>query len=423
MTFENITRRNGNGTIFEFTSLSTSFTLSGMRFIQCTCSNGYGGAIYASLTSPTTLHLSSLSFTSCTASESGGAVSLWLGDATAKVSFESCSVEGMEDVNGGFVYIECSDGYELVEQSEWKKFITNYAMNEEEKANWVKETREGGVSASLLSFTLPATCIYVGGDGEDDEYCGRENNPCLTIKHAINQNTLLRDVKLLYSSSIHLAESEGIVISYVPCYVIEGGGEGSGEEEGEEEGESSQIVEKAVSNMSDALFTLKYCETISFSSIAFTIQCSNLSNSIFSLAYTSLSLNSISFTPSSSSSSSSTTSTQLSESLIVCSYGCSLNACNLIAQAFTLPDGKNGSAISARVSGGGSFVVVNSSFSNCSAEHGGAVYVVIGSDPLLINMSGVTFEGNTATKEGKTLYVVWRGVESMTSNQFSSFVG
>ena len=154
-TFENITRSEGNGTIFEFPSLSTSLTLSNMTFTQCRCIDGYGGVIYASLLPSSTLILSTLTFTSCTASESGGAVSLSIPDSTARVMITSCSVESIQDVNGGFVYIECPDGYELVEQDEWISFINEYAQSQEEKLNWVQETKEGGASGSLLSFKIP----------------------------------------------------------------------------------------------------------------------------------------------------------------------------------------------------------------------------------------------------------------------------
>ena len=75
--------------------------------------------------------------------------------------------------------------------------------------------------------------------------------------------------------------------------------------------------EKDGSNMSDVLFTLKHCESITFSSIAFIIHSSSLSHSLFSCIHSSLTLSSISITPSDSDS---TTSIPLSESLIVCSF-------------------------------------------------------------------------------------------------------
>ena len=57
------------------------------------------------------------------------------------VRFEGgCVCTSIQDMNGGFVYIECPDGYTLVEQSEWIDFITNYAESQEEKWNWLKET-------------------------------------------------------------------------------------------------------------------------------------------------------------------------------------------------------------------------------------------------------------------------------------------
>ena len=104
--------------------------------------------------------------------------------------------------------------------------------------------------------------------------------------------------------------------------------------------------------------------------------------------------------------------------------GCNINIHGCMFECVELKDG-NGSAINSCVVGGCSFVCVNSTFCNCSAMYGGGVYVVIGSDALVINMSDVTFEGkgNRASKEGNTLYVVWRSVESMEWNEFSSFEG
>ena len=53
------------------------------------------------------------------------------------------------------------------------------------------------------------------------------------------------------------------------------------------------------------------------------------------------------------------------------------------------------------------------------------MYVTISGDPSLINMSDIIFEGkgNSARKEGNTLYVVWKSTSNMTSEEFSSFWG
>ena len=74
------------------------------------------------------------------------------------------------------------------------------------------------------------------------------------------------------------------------------------------------------------------------------------------------------------------------------------------------------------MAGGFSLVCVNSSFSNCSSEYGGAVYLVISGDPSEIEMSDVIFKENSASKGGNTLYVVWKSTSWLTSEQFSSFL-
>ena len=140
-------------------------------------------------------------------------------------------------------------------------------------------------------------------------------------------------------------------------------------------------------------------------------------SSLPSWIHSSLTLSSISITPSDS-----TTLTQLNESLIVSASGCNINIHGCMFECVELKDG-NGSAMNSRVADDCTFVVVNTSLSNCSAMYGGGVYVDISGHPLLVNMSEVIYEGNNASKEGMTLYVVWRSISNMESNEFSSFVG
>ena len=47
---------------------------------------------------------------------------------------------------------------------------------------------------------------------------------------------------------------------------------------------------------------------------------------------------------------------------------------------------------------------------------------MVSGDPSVIEMDDLTFEGNSASAAGNTLYVVWRSITSMNSTQFSSFV-
>ena len=72
-------------------------------------------------------------------------------------------------------------------------------MNEEEKLHWVKETKEGGVNGSLLSFKIPFPCMRVGRRELDYETCGRESNPCVSMKYALERSVSLSEMKFLYS--------------------------------------------------------------------------------------------------------------------------------------------------------------------------------------------------------------------------------
>ena len=188
-------------------------------------------------------------------------------------------------------------------------------------------------------------------------------------------------------------------------------------EEGEEE--NCERVMKSVTEIDDVLFTLKYCENITFSSIAFIIQNVSLSHSLFFSVHSSLTLTCISITPPSDS----TTVVELANSLIVSSSGCNLNISKCSFECVELKGG-NGSAINSCVVGGFSLIVVNCSFGKCSAMYGGGVYVNVSGDPSMIKMSPVRFEGNEnhASESGNTVYVVWRSIENMRSEAFGSFV-
>ena len=239
--------------------------------------------------------------------------------------------------------------------------------------------------------------------------CGWCDIPCLSISKARSNYNTLTTIKLLYSSSALEAENEGIAFTLISECLIEG----------EVEESDSDRVMKNVVDIGNILFTAIHCVTVNFSSIAFHIQSSSLSHSLFFITHSSLILTSISIPPSSTS----TTSTQLKESLIVSSYGSTLNISSSVFKDVALTEG-NGSVISARIGDGSSFVILNSSLSGCSSVYGGALYLVIGSDPAIIGMNDVTFIGNenSASKSGNTLFVVWKCTSNMNSEQFRSFV-
>ena len=124
------------------------------------------------------------------------------------------------------------------------------------------------MSASLLSLSATLMCVCVGREGEEYSYY-----PCKTIEHGVRRGGSVREMELVYSSSGHEGESKAILFHMITEYLIEG----------REGGESSKSVEKGVREIIDVLFTLKYCENITFSSIAFTITSSSLSPILSSL--------------------------------------------------------------------------------------------------------------------------------------------
>ena len=128
VTFENITRLSGNGTIFEFTSLSTSFTLSGMTFNNCRCLSGNGGVIYVTLSSNSYLvSLYSLTFVACSASIYGGGVFIDGGEyiSTSSLSFSSLSFTSCSATSygGSGMCIAGSSLSRFVEYNSWNTLV------------------------------------------------------------------------------------------------------------------------------------------------------------------------------------------------------------------------------------------------------------------------------------------------------------
>ena len=106
VTFENITRVSGNGTIFEFPSLSTSITFSGITFGNCKCLDGSGGAISVTLSSSLySLSFISLSFTSCYASVYGGGIYLSLSSLPSSLSISLTNFTSNAATKGNTLFV------------------------------------------------------------------------------------------------------------------------------------------------------------------------------------------------------------------------------------------------------------------------------------------------------------------------------
>ena len=284
-----------------------------------------------------------------------------------------------------------------------KNFVGSVSTDDEEFTFTLSHAvftpiNRGDNTMSVASTSTPAV-------GTEVSNCGWSDLPCLTIHTAHTHASTLNTLSIQLADGTHTAESSGVILSHLCSSVI--GAQ-----------DSPTGVEKRVIEMDDPLFTMNYCETITFASIKFLIQESALSCSLFTCAHTFLTLSSISISPSTQ-----TTPTQLASSLVVGSCGTSMSISNCTFENVTLSQG-NGSAISNRIGDEFSFVVKDSQFGHCTALYGGAIYLVISADPSLIHMSGIDYISgrNSATIAGSTLFIVVKGCDKLTAEQFNSFL-
>ena len=93
-TFDHIGRASGDGGVFVFVSSELESNLSGMRFTDCCCSGGSGGAISGQFVSGRGVVMDDVTFTGCSSGDGGG-ISLTLGDGCSATlsgtNFTECS--------------------------------------------------------------------------------------------------------------------------------------------------------------------------------------------------------------------------------------------------------------------------------------------------------------------------------------------
>ena len=169
----------------------------------------------------------------------------------------------------------------FVGYSEWNTLLPNDSTSDDEGV-FIGSISFSSFSTTttiidLLHLLFPPSAsstnavVYIDRNCIDTLTYGWTDVPCETIKYLITMNKCVTEVELVYSSSGHETESEGIVFDLMSEYVIEG-------EKGED---GYERVMKSVTDVNDVLFTLSYCMNVTFSSIAFTLQSSTLSHSFF----------------------------------------------------------------------------------------------------------------------------------------------
>ena len=189
VTFENISRLSGNGTIFEFPSLSASINLCNMTFNNCRCESGSGGVIFVSLTSSRyKVTLSSLTFTSCSASKYGGGVCIDGGSYIStntllfgSLTFSSCSAS----MKGGNVYIIASALTHFTGYSSWSGVVPkSYSSSDEGKYMGVYSSSTIDILHLVYAPSAGSkTDVYASSSssGIENTLCGWSDIPCQRI--------------------------------------------------------------------------------------------------------------------------------------------------------------------------------------------------------------------------------------------------
>ena len=149
---ENITRLEGNGTCFELRCERNELRLTGGKIEGCESSSGYGGGIYAAIGEGGTVEMEGITFDSCWAGMYGGAVAVSISGRESTVIFKDCAPMNVQDIIGGFVYVECEDIKMEIEKSVWERFILEHGTEGKESENWIAETKNGGQSGTIESF-------------------------------------------------------------------------------------------------------------------------------------------------------------------------------------------------------------------------------------------------------------------------------
>ena len=229
-------------------------------------------------------------------------------------SFMSSLLVGREGGGGGggeegeYVYIECKDGKEFVDKSEWGEYGKyEKAKSEGVKKMWIEEwTRDRKKqNASVICFIYAPSvdesikAMYVKSSGTDEiETCGWRALPCETVDVGLERREKKREVRVLGSGCL---SSAYCIQSDAPLY-IGSSDDGNGDEEEEwsssssmEDGSSYEEVVKAKIEMNKSiqetsLESVLYNEgELNISNIEFSINgsimCEGMKSFIWSCSY------------------------------------------------------------------------------------------------------------------------------------------
>jgi len=174
----------GNGSVFEKTLVgSESFGVNGMKFENCNCLSGNGGAVWVKVPSTGTLRIgneSSVEFKTCTASGYGGGLFVHFDGTSPNSDITSVSFPGCTAQKGTNMVIDAVNLSTLGVGARVK-----FNMADAEYAQW------SGFEGRNYSFAIPLVLhrrswpspAYVGGDNmHDHSFCGNEDYPCATIE-------------------------------------------------------------------------------------------------------------------------------------------------------------------------------------------------------------------------------------------------
>ena len=295
-TFHWIKRESGNGGVFEFTTIDSNQTISGVTFTSCSSENG--GAISSILSSDHKLSLSSLSFESCTTTSNGGALYIDGGDVFSDstlfffdIPFISCNA-----TIGSNLYVSVSDITSFFTYLGWSDVIpSRYALSDEGKFVGGYNSNTETVDLLHILFTPSdgeKTSLYISpsSTASHTSSCGWIDIPCTTLSDAYNHrySSYTSSSFTLYMMNGLHDVSETNTLSFTHSTSVY-------------PSDSSGIVKKVVSNISEGssgVFVVNITSiTVSFTSISFLLI--SLNCPLYYQSEGTLELNSISILPSS----------------------------------------------------------------------------------------------------------------------------
>ncbi|KAH7829830.1 uncharacterized protein MONOS_11304 [Monocercomonoides exilis] len=259
VTFSNILRKSGNGSIFSHSVESTeTFSLNNFTTHKCRCNVGNGGSVYLSLKQGSKIMIGCTSMAtfneSCASTDErvkgkGGGLSLVAIDDSDSFILKELSFTNCHAWKGKNLCIEGRNLSYLISNSSigFHPSIAEGLTNFEELSGFEENDQIAyPLALWLRTFVIPA---YVSGKETDNDYrrCGFLDYPCRTINGAVNEhfstqrckvrlmnsfsfdsevelssNTIDIDgsghvVNCIVASHSHLSDENGLLVSNVSC--------------------------------------------------------------------------------------------------------------------------------------------------------------------------------------------------------------